>query len=520
MGRLGQHVAATFDTTAELDLPAVTIGVLTAVEEEYAACLDVFDPCRAGFERQRRATSGPLTCWICSIAARHGGQHIVAITLLPDMGNNAAAIAANILMQHCPQIRFLIMCGIAGAVPHPGRAGDHVRLGDIVVSNGQGMVQYDRGKQRDPRRSSAAGGAPFAAFEFRSPTRPPCPELLAAVRRIQSEAALLDRKALRDWEVKIDAFLARRDDRSTWKRPHWNKDRLIDTPDGLGPSMRHPKNSARRAKCPTVFLGPIGAANIVLADAQRRDFLREQFGIKAVEMEGSGVADACWATAVGYLVVRGTCDYCNSTKNDVWRRYAALIAAAFTHTVIEYLHPIGDLRADILGTATSLDTSSEPMRQAAGAGVHLHPSGGMQVNVVGPLPIQAEAAHPIGQATLTSVDLPRLEASDAQEPGLLPPQHIVPTLASGAGVVRNIADIIAKIETLMRSLGWSDVARIECELAEALEVLPRRGTDVRDGWILLGRLEAQRLRTAKLNGEVVDVTRLRQLRKEAASVID
>src|SRR5207245_8710760 len=53
-----------------------------------------------------------------------------------------------------------------------------------------------------------------------------------------------------------------------------------------------------------------------------------------------GVADAAWVAQIGYLVVRGTCDYCNSRKNDDWHKYAALIAAAYARIVVEYLHPV------------------------------------------------------------------------------------------------------------------------------------------------------------------------------------
>lgn len=31
-------------------------------------------------------------------------------------------------------------------------------------------------------------------------------------------------------------------------------------------------------------------------------------------MEASGVADATWTNTVGYLVVRGICDYCDTYK--------------------------------------------------------------------------------------------------------------------------------------------------------------------------------------------------------------
>ena len=328
------------DIALPLSLANVTIGILTALEEEYAACQDVFDPGRDRAEENRRATSGTMTCWLCRIRA-HGGQHIVAISLVPDMGNNAAAIAANILLQHCPEICHLIMCGIAGAVPHPEKPEDHVRLGDIVVSSGMGVIQYDRGKQRDLRKSVPPGpnstdrghwiartlhwlkswcarqGDSFAGFEFRGPPRPPCPILLHAVKLMHAEEELLGPRDCREWDSKIREFLRRRTYPQAWRRPTPATDKLIDSPDGRG-GVAHPKDSSRRSRWPRVFRGPIGAANIVLADPKKRDALRERFGIRAVEMEGSGVADVSWMTGVGYLVVRGTCDYCNSTKGEVW----------------------------------------------------------------------------------------------------------------------------------------------------------------------------------------------------------
>jgi nucleoside phosphorylase len=256
------------DANAAPDLSCVTIGILTALEEEYAACRDVFDPDRSGAEHHRRATSGNFTCWLCQVASRSGdGSHVVAITLLPDMGNNSAAIAANILLQHCPKTQFLIMCGIAGAVPNPVKPEDHVRLGDIVVSSSAGIIQYDRGKQRDPRsldspKENGTSPDPLAGLEHRSPPRPPSPELLGAVQRMMADEHSLGQDDHREWETNIKEFFARCRDKEKWKRPAPNKDRLIDSPDGKGPSTTHPKDRARRkrsdgVKYPRVFRGSI-----------------------------------------------------------------------------------------------------------------------------------------------------------------------------------------------------------------------------------------------------------------------
>jgi nucleoside phosphorylase len=52
-------------------------------------------------------------------------------------------------------------------------------------------------------------------------------------------------------------------------------------------------------------------------------------------MEGSGIADATWNLEKGSMVVRGTCDYCDTHKNDVWQEYAAAVAAGYTRALIE-----------------------------------------------------------------------------------------------------------------------------------------------------------------------------------------
>ena len=88
---------------------------------------------------------------------------------------------------------------------------------------------------------------------------------------------------------------------------------------------------------PRVFYGPIASANKLLKNPTKRDLLRNNYGVKAVEMEGSGIADAAWNLERGYLVVRGTCDYCNPDKGDLWHKYASIIAAAYTRCLIESL---------------------------------------------------------------------------------------------------------------------------------------------------------------------------------------
>ncbi len=93
---------------------------------------------------------------------------------------------------------------------------------------------------------------------------------------------------------------------------------------------------------PRVFLGPIASSNAVQGDFRKRDYLRDRFKVKAVEMEGSGIADAAWEYGtVGYLDIRGICDYCDDRikhmQTDIWKPYAAMAAAAFLRSLVEAL---------------------------------------------------------------------------------------------------------------------------------------------------------------------------------------
>ena len=54
-------------------------------------------------------------------------------------------------------------------------------------------------------------------------------------------------------------------------------------------------------------------------------------------MEGSGIADAAWMGSIGYIIVRGICDYCDETKSDKWHPYATIAAAAYVKVLIENL---------------------------------------------------------------------------------------------------------------------------------------------------------------------------------------
>jgi nucleoside phosphorylase len=235
------------------------------------------------------------------------------------MGNNVAATRATLLLNHFPTIETVLMVGIAGGVPSPKKPEDHVRLGDVVISNKRGVVQYDMIKLK----------------EIRACPIPPSAEMIESVRLLGVEALLGNQP----WNTHIESSL-----RSIGsERPADTTDILFDS---NNPEMKieHPVDPKRTGGLPRIFLGPIASANELLKDPVKRDLLRDHFGVKAIEMEGSGIADATWISGKGYLVIRGICDYCDIHKNDVWQEYASAVAAGYAVALIESMpspFPVG-----------------------------------------------------------------------------------------------------------------------------------------------------------------------------------
>jgi serine/threonine protein kinase/nucleoside phosphorylase len=299
------------DRSAEFGFPVpvsaeVTLGIITALPTEYVAMKALLNDCQdfhvPGSGAGRQYVLG-------KIPSRYGSEHRVALALA-DMGNNIASARATLLLEHFPAVDALLMVGIAGAVPFPQKPEDHVRLGDVVVSDKRGVVQYDMVKLK----------------EVRACPIPPSARLLQAVRLLQAD----ELEGIRPWDRHIDAVLKHLNQ----KRPPQAADKLHATgnPRAL---LEHPKDPKRLNRKPRVFLGPVASANEWLKDPSKRDSLREKFGVKAVEMEGSGIADATWNHDKGYLVIRGTCDYCDAHKNDNWQQYAAAVAAGYARALIE-----------------------------------------------------------------------------------------------------------------------------------------------------------------------------------------
>jgi nucleoside phosphorylase len=302
-------------SAADPALSEATIAVITALSHEHVAVCRMLG-CGAPIPAPGDGASLGFTYSLARITSRISGSHVVVVARLTAMGNNAAAFLAGLVKSHCPQLKHLIMCGIAGAVPNPRDASAHVRLGDIVVSNEDGVIQYDFGKE-------VSGG-----IQRRPRPRPAGAALLRAAQRLEDAAE----EGMCPWESLINDFIE--NSRPDWARPATCTDRLFDSNDPTL-DVPHPVDSLRQDGAPRVFFGPIASGNLVQKNAKRRDELRDEYRIIAFEMEGSGIADTAWELGLPYLIVRATCDYCDPAKNNQWQKYAAVAAAAYCRMVIE-----------------------------------------------------------------------------------------------------------------------------------------------------------------------------------------
>lgn len=206
------------------------------------------------------------------------------------------------------------MVGIAGGIPFPESPEQHVRLGDVVVSNKCGVVQYDNLK------------VGVGKIVLRSLSSRPSARMTGAVRLLESERIM--KKC--PWE----AFLPLASKLEGAGRPPEEADRLYRWEDGKAVLTNHPVDPTRQTDRPRVHYGPIGASNLLLKHAPLRDQLRRDCDVIAIEMEASGIADATWTAGQGYLIIRGICDYCDDSKNDLWQGHAALVAAAYARALI------------------------------------------------------------------------------------------------------------------------------------------------------------------------------------------
>jgi nucleoside phosphorylase len=255
------------------------------------------------------------------------GVHNVVVAVMPDKGNNRAAVVATQLSNDFPSVQFGLLVGIGGGIPGEDDDDDDIRLGDVVVSKPTctfgGVVQYDMGKVTE-------GGL----FQRTGSLGKPPAVLSAHVHRLQAQHARLGSQIprllsemLRRYPRMADRYVYQGADNDLLFEPTYShyqgRDcRHCDTTRLVG-------RDARPNSEPQIHYGTIGSGNAVIKDGVKRDQLRKHLGVLCVEMEAAGLMDdfPC-------LVIRGICDYADSHKNKRWQPYAAATAAAYAKELL------------------------------------------------------------------------------------------------------------------------------------------------------------------------------------------
>lgn len=284
-------------------------AVVTALPKEFAAMIAMLDGARS-----LSLAGDPNDYFMGKIPAADGtGNHVVVVALQKKPANNSASAVASHLPHSFPNLEDVLMVGIAGGVPQPKDPDKHVRLGDVVVCDQNGIVQFDHVKWEQGH------------VKVRSAAPPPSASLLGKARIL--EAGRL--AGSYPWEQHIQRAKV-----EGAARPATSEDRLFASGDSVR-ELIHPDDPWRRSGHPRIHYGAIGSSNVLLKNPEVRDALRDNFGVRAIEMEGSGIADGTWSARLGYIVIRGICDYCDAHKNDTWQGYAALAAGAYARALIE-----------------------------------------------------------------------------------------------------------------------------------------------------------------------------------------
>lgn len=292
------------------DVQDVTIGIVTALPEEFVAVEHVLE------DPEPYQTAGDPNRYQLGSIPTDSGIHRLALVQLARMGNDSAASGSTNVLRTFQNIRLLVFCGIALGIPNPGNAEKHVRLGDIIVSDRRGVIQFDHVARKQ------------GAVENRSNLPPPSAAATRAVNSLE-QAAL---KGEHRWHTVLDEIISALPE---YRRPDPQSDVLLDS---SGNVIAHPDDPERH-RCPDrpkVHRGAIGSGNALIRDPIYRDEMRDQHGLLAIEMEGAGTAEGAWQFDKYYTVIRAACDY-GSPKNDLWHRYASAVAAAYTRAVLERL---------------------------------------------------------------------------------------------------------------------------------------------------------------------------------------
>ncbi|KAI2920847.1 hypothetical protein CBS147343_2536 [Aspergillus niger] len=223
------------------------------------------------------------------------GPHKVAVVgYYQEQGLAVSGSMAAEVVRDLPNLQLGLLVGIAGGIPSPG---SDMQLGDVAVAvpegDRPGVVRYDLGKAVEDD-----------GYELKHWQNSTHPLLRSVINLLRARNGLRFRRHLHV----LDTL-------SEFRKPELGAIHTTDT---------HPK----------VHYGTILSGNTVVKSKAKREQLRSLYGGIAVEMEAAGMM-----TRLPVAVIRGISDFADSTKNNAWQPYSAIVAAAYAKEVLLCLPP-------------------------------------------------------------------------------------------------------------------------------------------------------------------------------------
>ncbi|KAF4457789.1 kinesin light chain [Fusarium austroafricanum] len=254
--------------------------------------------------------------------------HNIIIATLPagqEYGTGSAAALASQVKKFFPNLWFGLLVGVAAGLPDLSRVPIRdIRLGDVLVglpdSESAGLVPYDLGKETEDGFQPLRLGHSLAMTE---------PIVRSAIGSIKLQAPNETEIFLPYYEKIRNCEHAT----GTFADPGQNNDILYLARDnGQEEIVERPRRSTYQRT--RVWYGPIGSGDKLLKNAQKRNELRDRYGIIGLEMEAAGTMNRI---PVG--VIRGVCDYGDQHKNKDWQPYAAAMAASYARALLDEIPP-------------------------------------------------------------------------------------------------------------------------------------------------------------------------------------
>ncbi|KIL83583.1 hypothetical protein FAVG1_13203 [Fusarium avenaceum] len=315
-----------------------TIGWICALPEEFQTAKQMLDeknlPAPRGMERSANDNNTYMYGKV--------GGHFVVVGCLPRgrIGLVNTAKVATDMVRSFPSLKFALLVGTGGGAPTQKK---DVRLGDVVVSTPSethgGVVQLDVGVKLSNglfKRRGHLNGVPDALLSatgtlgghFDDPTEPD--KIAQHMRRMDNipvyQRPAHDRLYRSNYEHVVDESDEREDDGD------WTNETAEDSChrcDGTQQIRRRIRDIDHRKI--HVHYGTIASANYLLRDAKVRDQHANDDSLRVLcfEMEAAGLMNS-----LPCIVIRGISDYADSHKNDDWKHYAALAAAAYARELL------------------------------------------------------------------------------------------------------------------------------------------------------------------------------------------